>query len=501
MFRPAPAPHGAAADQAATVGHPIARAADRPAVDVSGGPAGADGGAQGTPAGGIGGGPAVQPPGGPTRPRGRLIALAAAIAVIVAGGAIYLAATGRPAASSAHHATTSKTSHQPAVRMLGPGQTASFTKIPWSLVGPGWTLAEVSSAPATPAAAAVGTGTTTTDLVDPQGGRYQIRASSSGATPLLLAWSGDGYDALYAVPTNSAGAGATYELLSLQTGTMTQLPLPAGVTAVGFSRPDGTNILAVKEAATVFRLQRYNLHGNFQATIGTLPRKAGSPDWLPGCGVQCGALSSPDGLTDVWGVAGDEMQLVGNAGAPAPIRRLAAPGSGSPPSCIPVTWWDTSTILSYCSVAGRPSVGRLWLVPADGSAPSTLTDASGTAAGSAVVTGAWQGPGAVYVTVTNAHGCRGGASGPGGLALDRVSGGSLRPVTVNGTTHHYTSVVSVYSGRLLLLAQTSCPGTASLLWFSPSTGATTTLLAGQPGQAGVLAAAPYGLGPTATYAG
>jgi hypothetical protein len=62
-------------------------------------------------------------------------------------------------------------------------------------------------------------------------------------------------------------------------------------------------------------------------------------------------------------------------------------------------------------------------------------------------------------------------------------------------------VVSVSGGRLLVLAQTSCPGTSSLLSVDPSTGATTTVLAGPAGQAGVLAAAPYGLWPTAASAG
>lgn len=514
LYRPRAA--AAPADPAATIGGPMigmaatptfgaaVGSAAGPAGDLAGWPtAGGIGLVQGQPAGATAALPGADqtapptPPGfapQPGRPawpgsRRRLVALTAAIAVIVAGGVVYLATRGHPAASSGqHHAAR----HQGPV-MLPAGKTGSRSAVPWSLIGPHWTLAEISSAPS-------GTsqpGAITTYLVDPEGGRYQIQSSSPGVTPQLLAWSGDEQHALYAVPSDSGG-GASYQLLSLKTGDITSLPLPADVTAVGFTRPDGHAIVAVKENPDAFKLLRYDLQGvlQTQTPIGSLPRKSGSPDWLPGCATACGALSSPDGLTDVWGISGDEMQVVGNASGKV-ITRLTVPGA---PSCVPLRWWDASTVLSYCGMTGQPSAGQLWLVPAGGGAPTQLTQTSGSASGDGVLVGAWRAAGSTYVTVVDSQQCPGVPSGPGGLSVVPVSDESLQqPMTVRGATNNRTSIVSVSDGKLLVLAQTGCPGTSSLLQVDPSTGATTTVLAGQSGQVGVLAAVPYGgLGSTAT---
>lgn len=514
LYRPR-APAGTSGDPDGTIGGPLVGMAAAPTVTADAGPAA---GLVGRPAAaGIGlvtGPPAgataalvgrdqaapPAPPGSRRQPgqlprpgsRGRLVALTSVIALIAAGAAVYLATARNPAPPTRHH-TATKT--QGPV-MLGAGKTGLRTAIPWSLVEkvPGWTLAEVSTAPA-------GTsqpGTITTYLVDPEGGRYLIRTSSPGVTPQLLAWSGNAQNALFAVPSGSSGA--SYELLSLSTGEMTNLALPANVTAVGFSRPDGENILAVRTASDSFKLQRYDLQGQFQATIGSLPRKAGSPEWLPGCAPACGALSSPNGDTDVWGIAGDEMQLVGNATPAKLITRLKVPGADS---CVPLTWWDTSTVLAYCGVSGQPSAGQLWQLPIGGSQPTQLTQTSGSPSGNGDLVGAWQDSagGATYAAVMNFNQCQGAPSGPGGLAVVPVGGdGSLQqPINLQGATNNHTSVVSAAGGKLLVLAQTSCPGTSSLLRFDPSTGATTTVLAGQAGQVGVLAAVPFGgLAPTAT---
>jgi len=523
LYRPR-SPAGEPADPAATIGSPMLGMAAAPTVGAPGGPAAGLGAPAAfdrltdrAAAGGVGlvpgppnsvttalpGADSADSPGGPgwpasqgpparqTRPgsRGRLVALAAAVAVIVAGGAVYLTTRPHPAKQAAQHNSAAKNR---APVMLAAGKTGTRGAVPWSLVGSGWTLAEVSAGQAGKSQP----GTVVTYLVDPEGGRYQIQTSSPGVTPLLLAWSGNGLNSLFAIPASSAGSGATYEILSLQTGTVTPLTLPQGVTAVGFSRPDGENIVAVKTNPDAFKLQRYDLQGNLAAVIGTLPRKPTSPEWLPGCGTSCGALSSPDGDTDVWGVAGDEMQLVGNALPAKVITRLKVPGGDS---CVPLAWQDDTTVLASCSVTGQPSASQLWLVPTDGSTPSPVTSPAGNPTGSGFVTGAWQAAGTTYVTVTDANQCPQAPSGPGGLSVDPVSGGSLQPpVTVRGATDNHTSVVSASGGKLLVLAQTGCPGTSSLLQLDPTTGATTTVLAGLPEQVGVVAAVPYGLGPTAT---
>lgn len=513
LYRPR-ATTGAPADPAATIGSPLVGMAAAPTVGVTAGPAADLAGRPTAGAIGLVSGPPASPApylprpdqaappavpgspgqhGRPTSPggRGRLIALAAAIAVLVAGGVVYLTTRGHPGQPPAqqHHTVTK---NQGPV-MLPAGRSGSRSAIPWSLVGQGWTLAEVSSAPAGASQA----GPFTAYLVDPKGGRYQIQTTptGSGSTPQLLAWSGDGQNALFAVASPGTSV-VSYELLSLTTGDMTSLPLPPSVTAVGFTRPDGKAIVAVLQNPDAFKLQRYTLQGGIQALIGSLPRKAGSPDWLPGCGTACGALSAPEGLTDVWGVAGDEMQLVGNEGG-GKVTRLTVPGA---PSCVPLRWWDASTVLSYCGVTGQPSAGQLWLVPTDGSGPTQLTQTSGSPSGNGDLIGAWQAGGSTYVNVMNFNQCSGAPSGPGGLAVVPVSGGSLQqPITVQGATSNRTSIVWAAGGKLLVIAQTSCPGTSSLLWLNPSTGSTTTLLAGQAGQVGVLAAVPYGgLAPATT---
>jgi TolB protein len=192
------------------------------------------------------------------------------------------------------------------------------------------------------------------------------------------------------------------------------------------------------------------------------------------------------------------MQLVGNANPAKVIIKLKVPGADS---CVPLTWWNTSAVLSYCGVNGQPSAGQLWLVPTDGSQPTQLTQTSGSPSRTGDLVGAWQAAGTTYATVMNSQQCQGALNAPGGLAVVPVgSDGSLQqPINVQGATSNHTSVVSVSAGKLLVLAQTACPGTSSLLRFDPSTGTTTTVLAGQPGQVGVLAAVPFGgLQPAAT---
>jgi hypothetical protein len=441
--------------------------------------------------------------GGPWPPRRRrpsatLIALVVVVALAAAGGIGYLLAGGHPAKRPTSHNTAATHPGKPAVQMLAAGKTGTISAIPWPLIGTGWTLAEVSTAPPGPDGTATSGGTVITYLVDPVGGKYQIQ-SSPGPAPVLLAWSGNAQQALFEVPPGSAGTGVGYELLSLQTGTMSALSLPAGVSAVGFTRPDGFNILAVDQTATAYQLERFNLQGAYQATIGSLPVKQGiTPNWQD-CGLECGALSSPTGLYDVWGVGGDEMQFLSNRAGPV-LRRLSVPDSGSPPSCAPLTWWNADTVLASCFAPDSVSE-RLWLVPMNGGSPTALTSPSGSITGSGAVTGAWQGAGAVYVNSTDTALCPTAATGPGGLAVDTVSGGSLQQVSVTGTTNNHTSVVSAVDGRLLLLAETSCPGSSALLWLNPSTGATQTVLSAPASQAGVVAAAPFGLGPTATGVG
>ncbi|MGO8961083.1 MAG: RNA polymerase sigma factor [Streptosporangiaceae bacterium] len=387
---------------------------------------------------------------------------------------------------------------KPAVHMLAAGRTGRRASVPWSIVGPGWTLAEFSAAPPDGSGSAAQPGALSLYMVDPEGGKYLMR-TWSGAAITLLAWSGDARHALVRVASSAGPQPPAFGVLTLATGQVTNLPVKAGVTPVSFTRPHGLNILAVRRTATRYQLRRYGLNGVYQATLSTMPdRQPVAASQASPCASQCNALSSPDGLTAVWGIAGNEMQLVNNAGGL--IRRLHVPSSGTPPSCLPVSWWDADTVLANCAAPGQPNANseRLWLVPANGAAPTALAPASGSASGTGFEAGAWSAGGHIYLTQTSARQCSTAATGPGGLGIMAVGqGGSVTPVTVARSTNYYDNVVAAVGSRLIVLAQTSCPGTSSLLWFTPSDGTTTALLPAPAGELGVLAAVPYRGAPTA----
>jgi TolB protein len=419
----------------------------------------------------LGGGP------GARGDRKALIAGAVAIALVVISAAAYLA-FGR--GHSTPPATGSAGSHAkagPPVTMLKAGQVGQRSAVPWSLLGAGWTLAEFS-----------GEGSSvTTYMIDPEGGRYDIAAWPGAGSTTLVAWSGNGDTALY---ETSSGSGASYTLLSVQTGAITHLSLPAGVALAGFTRPDGLNLVAVQQGPARYKLERYNLQGALQATLSAVERRPAQPAWTDVCDSGCGAISSPDGDTAVWGVAGDEMQLVDNAGGL--IRRLHVPQSGTPPSCTPISWWSSQSVLASCTDAAQPGTTRLWLVPVSGSAPTPLTLASGSGSGAGFYTGAWRAGGSTYVTATSSAQCPSAASGPGGLGILRLAaGGAATAVNVPGSTGNHNDVLGSSGGRLLVLSQTGCPGSSSLMWLNPSSGATQPLLSAPSGGAGVVAAVAY----------
>src|SRR5260370_13185687 len=356
--------------------------------------------------------------------------------VVVAVGA-YLAFGGpQPGKSGSPGARTAGQAKN-AVHMLRAGQTGLRASVPWSLVGSGWTLAEMSAAKPNATGAAAGPGLLKVFLVDPVGGKYLIRRWT-GASDTLLAWSGDATHALLRLASGTAGAQAvSYVVLTLATGQVTSVPLKADVTPVGFTRPNGQNILAIRHTAGQYQLRRYGLQGEFKAQLSTMPNRQAAAGSQPGCPSQCNALSSPDGKQAVWGVAGNEMQLVSNTGG---INlRLHAPYSGTPPSCVPVSWWSASTVLANCAARGQPNTNseRLWLVPANGAAARPLAPPSGSPSRTGFETGAWTAGGHVYLTQTTATQCLGAASGPGGLGVlppghDR----SVARAAVRGTHTH-----------------------------------------------------------------
>jgi len=428
--------------------------------------------------------------------RNLIVAGVTAAALVIVGITYYAVGGGHKApAPAARQGTNVKSAGKPKPHMLAAGRTGRRSAVPWSLVGRGWALAELSTAAPNSAGQASGGGSYSTYLVDPEGGKYKITASSGGTEPQLMAWSGDAHTALFTTSDDAAGATSSYQLLNVRTGQLVPLQLPAGVVAIGFTRPEGLAILAVRQGPAEFRLQRYTLSGQLQASLAALPHKAGetlSPD---GCSTAC-ALSSPDGLTDVWGIVGDAMQVLSNAGGKP--HRLHVPDSRS---CIPLSWWEERTILADCLVTNLPDdATRLWLVPSNGSAPTPL--AAPVAAGSGRIDGAWRAGSSVYVTSVTSRQCADVPNQPAGLSISPIGqAGSASSISITGATNNVNTIVATAGHRLLVLAQTSCPGTSSLFWFDPPAGTATAVLSAPASQAGVIAAVPYGNGPTALSAG
>jgi hypothetical protein len=430
--------------------------------------------------------------------RNLIIAGVAVAAVAVAFIAYGFGGGHKTPAPAASGGAGAKPAGKPKPHMLAAGRTGSRSAIPWSLVGRGWALAEFSTAAPNSAGQASGGGSYTTYLVDPEGGKYQIATSSGGAEPDLMAWSGDAQRALLGTASGGAGGAGSYELLNVQNGQLAQLALPAGVVPVGFARPLGTAILALRQGPAEFHLQRYALNGQLETTLAWLPRKLGESLGWNGCasGTAC-AISSPEGLSDVWGVAGREMQVLSNAGGKA--RRLHVQDSGLPPSCVPVSWWNDSTILADCAVGDlTDDTSRLWLVPEDGAAPTALTPPA--AAGAGHIEGAWV-AGQTYVASVTSEQCPSAPAGTGGLDIVPVSQGTNAAITIPRSTGNFSTIVATQGKRLLVLAQTQCPGTSSLLWFNPSTGHSQMVITASSNEVGVIAAVPFGNGPTAITEG
>jgi len=446
---------------------------------------------------GPGRGPARNGPGGArlgglaTR-RNLIVAGVTAAALVIVGITYYAVGGGhKTPAPAASQGTSAKSAGKPKPHMLAAGRTGQRTAIPWSLVGRGWALAELSTAAPGSAGQASGSGSYSTYLVDPEGGKYKITTSSGGTEPQLVAWSGDGRTALFATSNAAAGGASSYQLLDVQTGQLTPLQLPTGVVANGFTRPDGLAVLAVRQDPAKFRLQRYTLAGQLQASLATLPRKAGETLSSDGCSTEC-ALSSPDGLTDVWGIAGDEMQVLSNAGGKP--HKLHVPDSRS---CMPLSWRDDTTILADCLVTNLPDdATRLWLVPDDGSAPTPLTAAVSAANGG--IQDAWLAGQTTYVTVATSRQCASAPSGPGGMDIQPLGQAAI---TIPGSTNNFSTIVATQGQRLLVLTQTQCPGTSSLLWLNPSTGHSQIAIEAPGTEVGVIAAVPFGNGPTAVTSG
>jgi hypothetical protein len=394
-------------------------------------------------------------------PRLRIAGLSAAMALVIGltlGGAAIATAD-----VNGQHA-------QPA-GMVGAGRTASRSAVPWSQVGSGWTL--VTYTTATPFAARPKAGATTLYLVNPAGGKYVMyrwpHVPADGGVH-LLAWSGDGKRAMVEVAKSPTSSAEQLDQLTLATGKLTRLRLPASVTPVTYTRPAGLAVLAYRLLASPpsIQLARYNLSGRLEKVLFTLKTTSNNGGFV---NIFDSSLYNPDGTalaltTAPAGVTGAEHTvLISNAGGLA--RRYRSAGS-----CLFVGWWTASQLLT-----GNCATKRLFVTPVSGAKPSPLT---ATTSPGRFVQDAWRLAGHVYVQLT------GPVCGTGSLGV--VRGGRLATVSVPKLAAGAT-VVTATSSKLLIVAN-RCMGSSGLLWFNPRNSAKVQVLGQNHGQ-GVTSWVPY----------
>ena len=342
--------------------------------------------------------------------------------------------------------------------VLAVGRAASAA--PLSSAGPGWALVLYSAAGTAHRSAA-----DTLYLVSPAGRRYPLaRIPDTDASARLLGWSGDGTRALAELP------GGAVEQITLAGGQVRRVGLPAGVTVVGYTRPNGFGILGESTSGGVTRLARYTLGGALARVLATWPSSAES---AASALFGTAALEAPSGAFLV--VPGSAaLSLVssddgGSGVVPLPVSRGA--------SCAPVRWWRDDVVLTECSGPGIAGP-RLWLVPVGGGRPTALTPQRGQNGPDYGDINGWRLPGgALYLQAL-------ASCGPPFIA--RAQGnGTVTPLLIPG-------VVVAQAGQWLLAEQESgCLDSTSLLWFNPVTRAERWVFRTPAADSGVISAAAY----------
>jgi hypothetical protein len=370
-----------------------------------------------------------------------LIAIATAV---LSAGALTAALLATGTAATAEPATTSHAA-----------TTAQTVGVPWSHVGPGWVLAQYTTAAPEGGKA----GPVTLYLISPGGARYQLaRWPDSRTAPGLVAWSPDGKRALFQV---FSGQDRT-EQLTLATGRKSTFVMQGNATPIGYTTPRGLNIVGTRPSGNGTILARYSLSGRLVQSLG----------------YSAGALYSPSGTRFAAG-ASHGIKLVSNRGSL--IRQLPVPGT-STNTCGPVRWWNGGTILASCGVPGSAG-SRLWLVPVSGARPKALTPPRNPArSGDFGDLDAWRLPTGLYLQAAGACGVlhiyRQARNGSIKLVIPPHTSGDNRVLTARGS-------------RLLVQAPTDCVGSVSLLWYNPATQAEQWLIRPPAHAIGVTVAIPF----------
>jgi hypothetical protein len=372
--------------------------------------------------------------------------LTAIATAVLSAGALTAALLTTGSAATAEPATTS---HAASI--------AHPAGVPWSHVGPGWVLAQYTTA----APEGGKTGPVTLYLISPGGAKYQLaRWPDFRSAPELVAWSPDGRRALFQVFSGKGGAGQ----LTLATGRMSRLVMQGNATPIGYTTPNGLNIVGSRPSGNGTIVARYSLSGRLVQSLGYF--NGGQP------------LYAPSG-TEFAAGASHGLKLVSNRGSL--IRQLPVPGT-SANTCSPVRWWNSGTILASCAPPGN-SAQQLWLVPVSGAHPKALTPPRNPArSGDFGDLDAWRLPSGLYLQAAGACGVL--------HIYKQAPGGSIRLITVPHTNGD-NRVLTARGSRLLVQAPTDCTGSVSLLWYDPGTRAEQWLIRPRGNVIGVANAVPF----------
>jgi hypothetical protein len=419
-----------------------------------------------------------------TQPSNPLRAISLRVQVCVAVLAAVTAAgcsssSNSPAAqepSSSPATSTAAPAPVPAAPVAAHGVEATVNDVPWSKVGPGWTLAtwspvvahrpgEERAAPGEPDPE---TAATTLYLVEPAGNRYAISTFSGADVRLdLTDWSGDGTHALF----ESTGNPWVISI-DLHTGEQTRIPIP-GRAYPRYTRPDGDALLVSTNDTSdePGTLTRIDLAGNAQQTYPTKD--------LGGAGQFSGRyLESADGTQLVLGTANlgndlvprrdDSLVVMGNDGRI--IRTLPTPMPNG--ECAPMRWWTSTVVLAGCS-AEHGSGSQLWKIPIDGAAPTALTAVNSGQGDDPGFDGslgeglAWELPSGTFLQSA-------GACGTAFLSRVAPDGHTTR-VKVPGMSQS-VFVTGATADKLILEGHMACGGGTALVSYDPAANTSTVLL-------------------------
>jgi hypothetical protein len=256
--------------------------------------------------------------------------------------------------------------------------------------------------------------------------------------------------------------------MDLTTGVRQEISVP-GLSMAGFTSPTGANLVAAVDSSAADgtwlgeSLVRLDLNGKMQARLVAL--QPTSLQWI----------YAPDGATVYLNGLGD-LRVVSNSGGP--VRNLAA-FTAADAQCVPVSWWDSRTILASCTdVSGS----RLWLEPAGGGAATPLTASPGKDPVGIGYNNAVRAGDAIFAQ--HLEGC--GVVTVHRLAPSGIGSRILIPQSLSND--HLTGAVG---SKIAIASSTECGAPSWFGFYDPATNTTQKIVPDVPGELGVLSALAF----------